>query len=171
MMFGIVIFPPEDVSEIANNYRKRFDPHFPLIPPHMTVREAEEGDEGKLSRAAEHLELAAKQLRPFRVRLNRFSTFLPASNVVYMAPESEEELDRLHEAVCTGPLAVVERKYAYTPHLTVAQKLSDIEMHDIYASLRPIPLDLEFEVSQLHLLVRQDEGKWSVYRSFPFGNG
>jgi len=89
---------------------------------------------------------------------------------VYMAPESQEELTRLHEAVCTGPLAVSERKYAFVPHLTVAQKLSGAEMHDIYASLRPIPLDLEFRVDRIHMMVRGEEGeKWREYRSFPFG--
>jgi len=171
MMFGIVIFPPEEVRQAADTYRKRFDPHYPLIAPHMTVREAEEADGEKVARAAEHLEAAAGKQAAFRVRLNRFSTFLPVSNVVYMAPESQGELISLHEAICTGPLAVPHRPYAYVPHLTVAQKLSGAETHDIYASLRPLPLDLAFTVDRVHLLVRRGDGKWNEYASFPLGQG
>jgi len=166
MNFGIVVFPPKNVQDAANSYRKRFDPHYALIQPHLTIREAEDWDEETLSRAVARLtDVAAKQA-PFDVRLNRFSTFYPVSNVVYMAPERPEALTRLHEAVCQGPLAVREKKYAYAPHVTIAQQLGGDEMHDVYASLRPIPLDFAFVVDRLHLLYQTDNGAWTAHQTF-----
>jgi len=164
--FGIVIFPPKDVQDAANSYRKRFDPHYSLIQPHLTIREAESWDPPTLARAIERLNEVAAAQRPFEARLNRFSTFYPVSNVVYMALENPEPLERLHEAVCQGPLAVRERKYAFTPHLTVAQGVGNDEMHDIYASLRPKPLAFSFLVDRLHLLYQTDNGAWTAHQTF-----
>ncbi len=166
MNFGIVIFPPKDVQDEANRYRKRFDPHYSLIQPHLTVREAESWDPPTLDRAVERLNELAAKLPAFDAKLNRFSTFYPVSNVVYMALENPEPLERLHETVCQGPLVVRERRYTYTPHLTVAQDVGGDEMHDIYASLRPLPLSLPFRVDRLHLLYQTDNGAWTAHQTF-----
>ena len=39
MYFGIATFPEKEVQDIANSYRKRYDPHYSLIPPHITLKE------------------------------------------------------------------------------------------------------------------------------------
>ncbi|TLS50464.1 phosphoesterase [Paenibacillus antri] len=166
MNFGIVIFPPKDVQDAANSYRKRFDPHYSLIQPHLTIRESESWDPPTLANAVERLSDVAAKLPPVEVKLNRFSTFYPVSNVVYMALENPKPLERLHEAVCDGPLAVRERKYSFTPHLTVAQGVGGDEMHDIYSSLRPIPLAFSFVVDRLHLLYQTDNGAWTAHQTF-----
>jgi len=166
MNFGIVVFPPKAVQDAANSYRKRFDPHYTLIQPHLTIREAEAWDEETLKQAVSWLTAVSAKQAPFSVRLNRFSTFYPVSNVVYMAPERPEPLAKLHEAVCQGPLALRERKYTFAPHLTVAQEVGGDEMHDIYASLRPVPLDFPFVVDRLHLLYQTDNGAWTAHQTF-----
>jgi len=166
MNFGIVVFPPKDVQDEANRFRKRFDPHYSLIQPHMTLREAEAWDEAALRVAVDHLTQAAAALRPFAVKLNRFSTFFPVSNVVYMALEDPEPFRRLYAAICSGPLEEPNRKYTYTPHLTVAREVGSDEMHDIYASLRPLPLDYTFTVDRVHLLYQTENGAWTAHQSF-----
>jgi len=166
MNFGIVIFPPKDVQDAANSYRKRFDPHYSLIPPHLTLREAEPWDPPTLERAVEHLSAVAAELPPADVTLNRFSTFYPVANVVYMALGNPDPLVRMHEAICRGPLKLKESKYSFTPHLTVAQNVGNDEMHDIYASLRPKPLSLTFRVDRIHLLYQTENGAWTAHQSF-----
>lgn len=38
MKYGVVIFPSKKLQDIANSYRKRYDPNYALIPPHLTLR-------------------------------------------------------------------------------------------------------------------------------------
>lgn len=168
MNFGIVIFPPKNMQDEANSFRKRFDPHYNLIQPHITIRESDAWAEPMLERAVAHLERAVSELSPFTVRINRFSTFFPVSNVVYMAPENPAPLVRTQQIVCSGVLSVPQRKFSYQPHLTVAQDVGEDEMHDIYASLRPIPLDHSFLVDRVHLLHQESNGVWAPHRIFVF---
>ena len=39
MKFGVVIFPSKKLQDLANSYRKRYDPHYSLITPHLTLKE------------------------------------------------------------------------------------------------------------------------------------
>ncbi len=39
MKFGVVIFPSKKLQDLANSYRKRYDSHYALIPPHLNVKE------------------------------------------------------------------------------------------------------------------------------------
>jgi 2'-5' RNA ligase len=166
MNFGIVIFPPKVVQDAANSYRKRFDPHYSLIQPHLTLREAEAWDSTMLERAVDHLSTIAASLAPVTVRLNRFSTFYPVSNVVYMAFEQPEPVFKLQEAISSGPLTLENPKYRFTPHLTVAQEVGNDEMHDIYSSLRPVPLDFEFQIDRIHLMYQTENAAWTAHQTF-----
>ena len=38
MKFGVVIFPSKKLQDLANSYRKRYDPHYSLITPHLTLK-------------------------------------------------------------------------------------------------------------------------------------
>ncbi|WP_199619156.1 2'-5' RNA ligase family protein [Paenibacillus alkalitolerans] len=168
MKFGIAVFPPKVVQDEANSHRKRFDPHYSLIQPHMTVREAEEWDERKLAEAVRHLEEVTANTQPFAVRINRFSSFYPVANVIYMALEDPSPFVSMYRTVCSGVLEEKNIKYSYNPHLTVGQDLGDDEMHDVLSSLRPIPLDFNFTVDRLHLLYQTENGAWTVHQTFLF---
>lgn len=38
MYYGIVAFPQKHVQDKVNALRKRYDPHYSLIPPHITLK-------------------------------------------------------------------------------------------------------------------------------------
>lgn len=84
MNYGIVIFPSEEVQEFANNYRKRYDSHFAFIPPHITVKSTFPLDDESLPKAVEFLNKVTSEIAPFSIEFNRFSTFFPTNNVVYI---------------------------------------------------------------------------------------
>ncbi|GIP39708.1 putative phosphoesterase YjcG [Paenibacillus sp. J31TS4] len=169
MKYGIVVFPSKDIQDLANSYRKRYDPHYDRIPPHLTVRDAEEWEEGRLEEAVRHLEQTVSGLSPFPVTFNRFSSFAPVANVIYLATEDPSKLTALHDAVCSGPLAVKEQSYHYVPHVTVGQKLGDDEFHDVLSSLKNASVSETFQIDRLHLLYQMDNGGWTVYQTFLLG--
>ena len=61
MKYGIVLFPSKKLQDIANSYRKRYDPNYALIPPHLTLRTPFEVSEDEISGVVATLERAFKR--------------------------------------------------------------------------------------------------------------
>ncbi|EPR29472.1 2'-5' RNA ligase [Geobacillus sp. WSUCF1] len=55
MKYGIVIFPPKRIQDFANSYRKRYDSHYALIPPHITLKYPFEADEEQIKKNGERV--------------------------------------------------------------------------------------------------------------------
>jgi 2'-5' RNA ligase len=165
MKYGIAVFPEKKVQVIANSYRKRYDPHYSLIPPHITLKQAFEMDNGELPRAIDHLDQVAQETPPFEARLLKVSTFHPTNNVIYFSIADPAPFKSLHEKINRGCLQN-EESYDFIPHLTIGQSLSDDELHDVYGSLRMSKFDLTTQVDRFHLLYQLDNGSWTIYQSF-----
>jgi len=166
MQFGIAIFPEKEVQDAANSWRVRHDPHYCHIPPHMTLREAEDWSDEQLQQAIKQIEAVAGQTAPFQVTFNRVSTFFPVSPVLYYALEDPAPVIRLHEALCSGPLAISQSQYVYTPHVTIGQKMTEGELHDLHGKLKISQIHYISHVDRIHLLYQTDQGAWTAYQSF-----
>ena len=59
--------------------------------------------------------------------------------------------------------------YAFAPHITIGQKLSNDEHSDVYGSLRMKRFDHEETIDRFHLLYQLDNGSWTVYETFRLG--
>jgi 2'-5' RNA ligase len=132
----------------------------------LTIREPNEWSSEQLQLAVIHLEKITASYEPFTVRFNRFSTFYPASNVIYMAMEEPEPFSRLYETICSGPLHEENTLHRYNPHLTIGQQLSSDELHDVYASLRKIKIDFQVKVDRVHLLYQTENQAWTAHQTF-----
>src|SRR5699024_5327838 len=40
MKYGVAIFPSKEIQDEVNAYRKRYDPKYSQIPPHITIKAA-----------------------------------------------------------------------------------------------------------------------------------
>lgn len=166
MQFGIVVYPSEEVQEYANRFRIRHDPHYSIIPPHMTIRENEEITEEQLPAVITHLESITAAVAPFTIRYNRVSTFFPVNNVVYLALEDPLPMIELHKAICSGPLAIPAPNYVYTPHTTIGQQMMADELHDIYANLKMSIINLSTTIDKVLLLHKAENDSWTAYQTF-----
>mgnify|MGYP001026067178 FL=1 len=168
MKYGIVLFPSKKLQDIANSYRKRYDPNYALIPPHLTLRTPFEVSEDEIASVVGHLRELSKELKPVTLKITKFSSFAPVNNVIYMKAEPTEELTQLHEKMYSG---VLEDKpeYAFVPHITVAQKLSDDEHSDVLGTLKMRDASHEEVIDRFHLLYQLDNGSWTVYETFILG--
>lgn len=166
MLYGIVVFPEKHVQDFANSWRRRHDPHYTAVPAHLTVRYAEDWSDDELQLAVAHLEQTTAKLPAFSIHLNRVSTFFPVSHVLYLALEDTVSMQKLQESVCSGPLAIVEPKYVYTPHVTIGQEISADELHDLFGNLRMQSIDLTSRIDRIHLMYQTENGSWTAYQSF-----
>lgn len=166
MKFRISVFPSKEIQDFANSFRKRYDSHYTLIQPHLTIREPEDWSEAQLQEAVSHLERVTAEYAPFTIHFNRFSTFYPVSNVIYIAVDDPEPLRRLRDLICGSPPLKENTPYQYNPHLTVGRDLSDDELHDVYASLRKTDVDFSDTVDRVHLLYQTENQAWTAFQTF-----
>lgn len=168
MKYGIVIFPSKSLQDKANSYRKRYDTHYALIPPHITLLSSFEESDDQIRELADQLRETAKRFTPFQLKVTKFSSFQPVNNVIYMKVEPSHEIVDLHE----GLASLFEnhpQEYAFVPHITVGQNLSNDEHSDVYGSLRLQQVDHEETVDRFHLLYQLENGQWTVYETFRLG--
>ncbi|WP_044749012.1 YjcG family protein [Bacillus alveayuensis] len=168
MKYGIVIFPSKKLQDIANSYRKRYDPHYALVPPHLTLKAAFEANEDQINDIIHELRKIAKQVKPFTLSVYKFSSFAPVNNVIYLKVDPVPELIQLHELMHNG---VLEGKpeYAFVPHITIGQQMSNDEHSDVLGRLKMLDIKHEEQVDRFHILYQLENGSWTVYETFLLG--
>jgi 2'-5' RNA ligase len=168
MKFGVVIFPSKKLQDLANSYRKRYDPHYALITPHLTLKNAFESTEDAVVDIAEKLRQIAINTNSFTLKTTKISSFKPVNNVIYFKVEPTEELNKLHNEI-NQEFNEQSLDYAFVPHITIGQELSNDEHSDVYGSLRMTRINHEETVDRFHLLYQLENGSWTVYETFRLG--
>jgi 2'-5' RNA ligase len=170
MKYGIAIFPSKNLQDKVNSYRKRYDPHYALIPPHITLKEPFDATEEELQDQISYISSVAKNTEPFSLHINKVGSFHPVNNVIYLKVNDSTELTSLHDELYAGPLAQ-SQPYNFVPHLTLGQKLSDEEHSDVLERLRMIDIEHEETINRFQLLYQLENGHWTVYETFRLGKG
>lgn len=165
MYFGIATFPQKETQDIANSYRKRYDPRYALIPPHITLKERFELNEDQIEEATNALEQIAKQTAPFTIQINKVSHFHPTSPTLYFAIEDGGELKKLHTRLLS-PFESHDLPYDFIPHITIGQQMEDVELHDVYSMLRLKEFNLTSNIDRFQLMYQLDNGSWTIYQTF-----
>lgn len=167
MNFGISIFPERSVQDFVDSFRKRYDPRYRFIPPHITLKEKFELAEHQVEPMIEKLEAIAKQATPFQIKFHKVSHFYPTSPTLYLAIQGAEPIVELHKQIKTAiPGATA---YDYIPHLTIGQNMETDELHDVYSNLHSHTYDLDSRVDRFHLMYQSPDDTWEIYHSFVLG--
>ncbi|MFC3884450.1 YjcG family protein [Bacillus songklensis] len=168
MKFGVVIFPSKKLQDAANAYRKRYDKHYALIAPHLTLKEVFEASESEVTEIAKELTRVAKNTKPFGLHVTKVSSFSPVNNVLYFKIEKNEELEALYRNLHSGSLEQ-QTPYSFVPHITIGQGLSDDEHLDVYSQLKLVDVSHSEVVDRFHLMYQLENETWTVYETFLFG--
>ncbi|MBU5211716.1 YjcG family protein [Heyndrickxia oleronia] len=168
MKYGIVMFPSKQLQDLANSYRKRYDPHYALIPPHLTLKHIFESSNDEIKDITEKLTKLTKQFKPMKVNITKVSSFQPVNNTIYFKVEPTQELEQLHKTLY-AELPGGEPEYAFVPHITIGQKLSNDEHSDVYGQLRMLGINHEEIIDRIHLLYQLENGSWTVYETYRLG--
>lgn len=167
MKYGIVIFPSKSLQDLANSYRKRYDTHYALVPPHITLTSPFEKTDVSIKELSDQISTAAKEFKQFQINISKFSSFKPVNNVIYLKVEPSKEIVDLHDAL--DNLLETKSEYAFVPHVTVGQELSNDEFSDVFGSLRMQTVNHTEMVDRIHLLYQLENGSWTVYETFRLG--
>jgi len=168
MRYGIVIFPSKALQDLANSYRKRYDPHYTLIPPHLTLKSAFEATEAEMKPFVTELHQLAQKTEPFSLKTTKISSFQPVNNVIYIKVIPTPELNQLYNEI-NQQFTEQNSQYPFVPHITIGQELSNSEHDDVYGSLRLLKVEYMEIVDRFHLLYQLENGSWTVFETFLLG--
>lgn len=168
MKYGIVIFPSKPIQDEANTFRKRYDSHYALIPPHITLKPGFEADDNVISELIVELKKIANATKPFTININKVSTFAPVTNTIYFKVEPNQALSDLQRKVHEGKFTN-NMEHPFVPHITIAQDLRDDEYSDVFGQLKMNRFKFEDEIDRFQLLYQLENGSWTVYETFVFG--
>jgi len=156
---AVVVIPPDHLwgpiqglrKEYDRNYR-RWMPHITLLYPFRPVSAFEQ--------VIPALVQACHSLDPFGVQLNRFDLFDHPHRyaTIFLVPEPARQLRALQKNLQkTVPDCDDVNRFAsgFTPHLSVGQCRSQ-EAHKLLAGWQASWKPLEFNVTQIHLIWRND---------------
>ncbi|CAM2888596.1 MULTISPECIES: YjcG family protein [Salinicoccus] len=170
MKFGVAMFPSKELQDKVNQYRKRYDAHYALIPPHITIKDRFEADESEKEEIAKYLKEVAKKHEPTEIEIKKVSSFSPNSLVIYFKVEKNEKLQSLHDALNSGDF-YGENKHPFVPHLTIAQGQTTQEYEDIFGHLSMIGIQHKETLDKISLLYQLENGVWQVYETYRLGEG
>ncbi|MFJ7932909.1 YjcG family protein [Sporosarcina sp. NPDC096371] len=165
MKYGVVAFPSKKLQDLANAYRKRYDPHYALITPHMTVKGVFEADEQEIKDVAKAIKAITNKHNPFELNVSKVNSFAPITNTIYFKAELNDALAELHKDLNSN-LPGNAPEFTFVPHVTIAQKLTSGEHDDIIGQLKMIGVDHSETIDRLHLLYQLEDGSWTVYETF-----
>ncbi len=165
MKYGIVAFPSKELQDLANGYRKRYDPHYELITPHMTLKGVFEASDKEIGEVAKAIKKVTDAHGPFELKVKKVGSFAPITNAIYFKAEPNEEMMSLHKDLNYDFFGEAP-EYAFVPHITIAQKLSSGEHDDIIGQLKMVGVDHTETIDRLHLLYQLENGSWNVYETF-----
>jgi|SRR5699024_10178070 len=168
MKYGIAIFPSKTIQDEANSYRKRYDPSYSLIPPHITLKTSFQSDEQTIDEIATELKHIANNFEPFQIQIKKVSTFAPVTNTIYFKVEPIPQLIDLHERMHEGKFPD-NLEHPFVPHITIAQDLVEDEYSDVLGALQMTKIEHEDTIDRFQLLYQLENGSWTVYETFVFG--
>jgi len=166
--YGVVAFPSKPIQDEANAFRKRYDPHYALIPPHITLKEPFHMDESEVKDVITNLKHIANTTKPITININKVSTFAPVTNTIYFKIEPNEALTDLNDQLNKGTFHD-NREHPFVPHITLAQELVTDEYSDVFGRLKMENFQFEEVMDRFQLLYQLDNGSWTVYETFVFG--
>ncbi|WP_085521681.1 YjcG family protein [Tuberibacillus sp. Marseille-P3662] len=165
MRYGIAMFPSKELQDKANAYRKRYDPHYSNVPPHITLKEPFELENDEIDLMIKQFRSIADNHEPVDIEVKKVSSFHPVNNVIYFKIDEHPNLMRLQENLHENELGD-DREYQFVPHITIAQDLSDEEHADILQSLKMMDVHHKETIDRFQLLYQLDNESWTVYETF-----
>src|SRR6266550_4565173 len=138
MPYALVHYPNIDTKRI-NEFRRKYDPHFDLIEPHITLLFLLPESVGEASLVS-HLENVLQHWHPFPIHLKGLQKAWDHWLLLILA-EGNDSITRLHRELYSGILASYRRSdIEFVPHLGLGLFANEDAGYDI-RNPQEVPLD------------------------------
>ncbi|MCY1615575.1 2'-5' RNA ligase family protein [Staphylococcus pettenkoferi] len=167
MILGLTLIPSKDFQDEVNAYRKRYDSHYAMIKPHLTIKSAFEIDNKDFDSVKDEIKQRIQGIPAADIQATKASSFAPTKNVIYFKVENTDALQSLFDSFNTEKFYGTA-EHPFVPHFTIAQDLTSQEFEDIYGQMKLAGVDHKETINELTLLkYNHDEDKWEVVETYP----
>jgi 2'-5' RNA ligase len=156
----------EKVTDIKLELLKQFNLKYALkSPAHITLKMPFLWNQAKEEKLIKQLETACQDVVPFVVELNQFDRF--GQRVIFVNVKESDTLLTVQKKLVSFcktnlKLHLELSDINYHPHMTIAFKdLKQAKFFDYWSFVKPLPLQLNFEVNNIALL-KKITGTWEV---------
>jgi 2'-5' RNA ligase len=159
--YAIVYFPKINTDKI-NAFRKKHDPHWNIIPPHITLVSPFSGiSEDKLLK---HIAIVTKDMTPFQVHL--YGLMKTDDYLLFLlVKEGKEEIIKIHNLFYSGILTSLEQKYTFNPHITLG-KFDRKDAQKAYEEAKEIHVDIQTTFYSISLIKGDGMSPAKIVKNF-----
>ncbi|EGQ0298870.1 hypothetical protein E4314_05300 [Staphylococcus pseudintermedius] len=166
MILGLALIPSKDFQNEVNAYRKRYDKHYTMIQPHITIKSNFEIDEKDLDQVKAEIEKRLEGAQQAEIYVSKASNFAPITNVIYFKVEKNAALEDLFNRF-DGEDFYGKSEHAFVPHFTIAQGLTSQEFEDIYGQVHLAGIEHKEIIDTLSLMhFKEDVAEWEEIATF-----
>ncbi|WP_042464131.1 2'-5' RNA ligase family protein [Neobacillus dielmonensis] len=157
MQRAIHIFPEFKNINLIEELRKKYDPLFGVVQPHITLVFPFESEISSLT-LEEHIKNTLIGVKPFPILLKGVTGSL--NNYLFLnVKKGNDNLIELHDRLYSGPLfEFMSRQHTYSPHLTVGRLKNDIEFLTALDVTKPFEESFETIVTEVTSEVIESNG-------------
>jgi len=160
---ALLIIPPAEVCDRIDVWRRRFDPHAELIPPHVTLAYPPFASVEQWPVMCLGINELVESIQPFEITLEGVDVTSGIPQVLWLHARDDGALPRLRGLLETRFPALVQPLLdGFTPHLTVGQFEEDAPLAAARAELESGWEPLHFEADRLFFAVQTPDRRWQM---------
>jgi 2'-5' RNA ligase len=167
---SLVILASEEASRKIDEWRRKHDVHYRIVPPHITVAYPPFVPEEAWSTVRPFLVGLFSEFEPFTVTLAELDAFAEEDHVLWLKPEDRGTAKRIRSLLVESLSGyVAELPLEYVPHLTVGFFNSREELLAARDSIASEITPLRFRVEDMAYMVVDRDGVARVRDRVPLG--
>ncbi len=167
---ALVVLVPEPVSALVDQWRSLHDPSFAIVPPHITVAYPPFVPEADWPSVRPAIAELLAQFSPFQVELTELGTFAGSSFCLWLKPEDNGSLARIHAALAERfPEYVPNGPFDYRSHVTIGVFESEQGLLQAQGRIQDAWQSIAFQVEELVYLSVDSDRRWCVCSRLALG--
>lgn len=167
---GLVVLFPEEVSADIDKWRRIYDPRYQMVPPHVTVAYPPFISQREWPLLRPALVECLSRFQPFRIQLKELGAFAGSPHVLWLKPEDNGNLVRIHAALAERlPEHVPALPFDYVPHVTIGTFESEGELFRAQEAILSEWKPCHSQVNELVYMSSDSDGVWCVCTRLPLG--
>jgi 2'-5' RNA ligase len=167
---GLVVLFPEEVGVEIDKWRRIYDPRYQMVPPHITVAYPPFVPEKEWPLVRPALVECLSRFQPFRIHLEELGAFAGSPHVLWLKPEDDGNLMRIHAALEERFAQYVPASpFDYIPHVTIGAFHSEEELFRAQEAILSEWKPCHSHVNELVYMSSDNDGVWCVCTRLPLG--
>jgi 2'-5' RNA ligase len=167
---ALAIFPPAEISQTIDSWRRVYDPYVAIIPPHITVVYPLGIPPQVWPEVRPIFIQCLAQFQPFQIKITTLNSFLSPQLVLWLQPEDNKVIRNLHTVLEERfPGYIPRGPLTFVPHLTLGFFVSRKKLEQAQRKISRELEHMEFMVEELVYAALGEDKRWELVDHLPLG--